>query len=226
MPANQRAAPTNEFHLASGLAWTPRFELKTWLKPSLVIPIDMPQANYPPALAKSEFNCAQCGVFAAQVWYVVAGRQGNWLDDQGAPQPHSIYRPDGGSRHFAIGPFNTTQLGVKVGMSVGGKAQSIPPGENDLVLHAFYASVCFHCGAPSLWHLDRMVYPTLGGVEAPNPDLRQDIRDDYREAASVFRLPLELRQASCACVCRSSASSLASLARTSTTISLRWSQRA
>ena len=144
-------------------------------------------ATYPPELGKSEFNCAHCGVFAAQVWYIAAGRQGNWRNDQGGPQPHSLPSPHGGTRHFAIEPFNTTKLGMKVGMSVGGKAQSIPPGENDLLLHDFYVSVCFHCGAPSIWRLDRMLFPSLSGVDAPNPDMRQDIREDYREAASVLQ---------------------------------------
>ncbi len=147
----------------------------------------MPQSAYPPQLAKSEFNCAHCGVFSAQVWYIVAGRQGNWRDDQSGPQPHSMPRPGGGTRHFAIEPFSSMQNGKKVGMSVGGKTHSLPQGESDLVLHDFYVSVCFHCGAPSFWRLDRMLFPTLGGVDAPNPDLRADIRDDYREAASVVQ---------------------------------------
>jgi hypothetical protein len=72
-------------------------------------------------------------------------------------------------------------------MGVAGKTHSMPQGENDLVLHGFYVSVCFHCGEPSIWQLDRMLFPTLGGVDAPNPDLRADIREDYREAASVVQ---------------------------------------
>lgn len=147
----------------------------------------MPQASYPPELGKSEFNCAHCGVFAAQVWYVVAGRQGNWRQDQENPQPHSFKRPDGGTHHFAIEPFSTTQAGKKVSMAVSGLAKAIPKGEDDLLLHEFYVSVCFHCAKPSLWKLDKMVFPSLGGIEPPNTDLAEDIRADYLEAASVVQ---------------------------------------
>ena len=147
----------------------------------------MPQDSYPPELGKSEFNCPHCGVFAAQVWYVVAGRQGNWQRDQSGQQPHSFACPSGGTHHFAIGTFTTTQNGKKVGMGIGGKAQGIPKGEDDLVLHDFYVSVCFRCSKPSLWNLAKMVCPSLGGVERPNADFNPDIRDDYLEAASVVQ---------------------------------------
>ncbi|MHB1401707.1 MAG: DUF4145 domain-containing protein [Thiobacillus sp.] len=147
----------------------------------------MPQASYPPELSKSEFNCAHCGVFAAQVWYVVAGRQGNWRQDQKNPQPHSFPCLLGGTHHFAIEPFNTTQNGKKVGMSVGGQVQALPKGEDDLLLHDYYISVCFHCAKPSLWNLDKMVCPSQGGIESPNLDLDEDIRADYLEAASVVQ---------------------------------------
>lgn len=142
---------------------------------------------YPPELGKHEFNCAHCGVYAAQVWYIVAGRQGNWRRDQVNPQPHSFPCPAGGTHHFEIEPFTTTQNGNKVGMSVGGRAHVIPKGENDLLTNEFYLSVCFHCAKHSLWNLDRMVYPPHGVVELPNTDLNEDIRADYLEAASVVQ---------------------------------------
>lgn len=147
----------------------------------------MRQTYYPPELGKSKFNCAHCGVFAAQAWYVVAGRQGNWRQDHGNPQPHSFPCPAGGTHYFAIEPFSTTQNGKKVSMSVGGSAHAIAKGEDDLLLHDFYVSVCIHCARPSLWNLDKMVAPSLGGIELPNSDLAEDIRADYVEAASVVQ---------------------------------------
>lgn len=147
----------------------------------------MTHKSYPPELGKPEFNCVHCGVFAAQVWYVVAGRQGNWRDDAGSPQPHSTPRPGGGTHHFAIEPFATIQNDKRVGMSVGGKAHAIPKGEDDLLLHDYYISICFHCTKPSLWELNKMVCPSLGGQEQPNTDLNNDIRADYLEAAAVVQ---------------------------------------
>lgn len=143
-------------------------------------------ASYPPELAKSEFNCAHCGVYAAQSWYIVAGRQGNWRDDEKHVQPHSIAKP-GGTRHFAIEPFSTVQNGRRVSMAVGGKAHVIPKGEEDLLLHDFYLSVCFHCGRASIWNLEKMLFPAHSGVGSPNPDLAPDIRADYMEAAAIVQ---------------------------------------
>lgn len=147
----------------------------------------MPQTSYPPELGESEFNCAHCGVFSAQTWYVVAGRQGFWQQDQGGPQPHSSPRPGGGTHHFAIQAFSATQRGKTVSMAVGGKGHSLPKGDDDLLLHDFYVSVCFHCSRPSVWNLDKMVAPSVGGIDLPNADLAEDIRVDYLEAASVVQ---------------------------------------
>lgn len=72
-------------------------------------------------------------------------------------------------------------------MAVGGKAQAIPKGEDDLLLHDVYVSVCFHCTKPSLWHLAKMVHPSLGGIESPNTDMSDEIRADYLEAAAVVQ---------------------------------------
>src|SRR5712692_5985524 len=44
---------------------------------------------------------------------------------------------------------------------------------------------CAHCGGIMIWHDEVMIYPDASGVPLPNPDLRQDIQDDYREAASI-----------------------------------------
>lgn len=147
----------------------------------------MSQPSYPPELAKTEFSCAHCSVYSAQAWYIVAGRQGNWRDDQDGPQPHSIPKVGGGTHHFVIEPFSATQNGRKVSISVGGKAPTIPKGDDDLLLHDNYISVCFHCGRPSLWERSRMVCPSRGAIEAPNPDLDKEIQEDYLEAASVIQ---------------------------------------
>lgn len=147
----------------------------------------MPHSSYPPELSKSEFNCAYCGVYSAQAWYIVAGRQGNWRDDGATPQPHSLPKLSGGTHHFAIEPFFSIKDSKRVNMSVGGRAQTIPKGEDDLLRHDLYLSVCFHCGEASVWSLDRMIWPVRGGVEQPNSDLSAEIQSDYAEAASIVQ---------------------------------------
>jgi len=46
-------------------------------------------------------------------------------------------------------------------------------------------AVCDHCGDYTLWHQDVMVYPDRGNAPPPNPDMPQNVRDYYEEAASV-----------------------------------------
>jgi hypothetical protein len=72
-------------------------------------------------------------------------------------------------------------------MAVGGRAQALPKGEDDLLRHDLYLSVCFHCGNESVWKSDRMIWPVRGGSEQPNPDLSAEIQSDYLEAASIVQ---------------------------------------
>ena len=58
--------------------------------------------------------------------------------------------------------------------------------------HGGYADIpnlmiawCTHCSQYSLWLNDKMIYPEESGIQMPNPDLRDDIKDDYNEARSI-----------------------------------------
>ena len=45
---------------------------------------------------------------------------------------------------------------------------------------------CEHCEAICLWHFDQMVYPNRGNAPVPNPDMPDDVKKDYEEAASIY----------------------------------------
>jgi hypothetical protein len=47
--------------------------------------------------------------------------------------------------------------------------------------------VCTHCHHFSIWLNNKMIYPNYVGVEPPNPDLNDDIKKDYEEAAYIFQ---------------------------------------
>jgi hypothetical protein len=47
-------------------------------------------------------------------------------------------------------------------------------------------ALCAKCGASSLWCSGVMVYPSGGTAPLPNPDLPQDIQDDYEEARAIL----------------------------------------
>jgi len=45
---------------------------------------------------------------------------------------------------------------------------------------------CIHCKQYSLWHLEKMIYPSTGGVASPNNDLPEDVKADYEEASTIL----------------------------------------
>lgn len=47
-------------------------------------------------------------------------------------------------------------------------------------------SKCELCNKICLWFFDRMVYPNRGNAPAPNPDMPDDVKKDYEEAASIY----------------------------------------
>ena len=46
-------------------------------------------------------------------------------------------------------------------------------------------SKCEHCDDICLWHYDKMVYPNRGNAPMPNPDMPEEVKKDYEEAASI-----------------------------------------
>lgn len=45
---------------------------------------------------------------------------------------------------------------------------------------------CSHCQQYSIWLNEKMIYPDFSSIQPPNPDLAQDIIDDYLEAANII----------------------------------------
>ena len=49
-------------------------------------------------------------------------------------------------------------------------------------------SICEHCGNFAIWHFDKMVYPNRGSAPLPNPDMPEEVKQDYEEAAGISTL--------------------------------------
>lgn len=49
-------------------------------------------------------------------------------------------------------------------------------------------ALCSHCGNFSLWYNEKMVYPFAGNAELANPDLPDDIKNDYNEAKDIVNI--------------------------------------
>lgn len=52
----------------------------------------------------------------------------------------------------------------------------------------FRISYCEHCGFPTIWHAETIVYPLNLTAEPPNADLPEDIVRDYEEARAILNL--------------------------------------
>lgn len=46
-------------------------------------------------------------------------------------------------------------------------------------------SKCEHCDKICLWYFDKLVYPDRGNAPPPNPDMPEEAKKDYEEAASI-----------------------------------------
>lgn len=59
---------------------------------------------------------------------------------------------------------------------------------NQYYLTDFLTAKCSHCEKFSIWLGDKMVYPLSGTVEMANPDLPDDIKNDYNEAKNIVNI--------------------------------------
>jgi hypothetical protein len=143
--------------------------------------------HFPPAIAEEQFNCPHCGVYAQQIWFLIAGRFGLWRPslDVPPPNPYTELPPKRKSHYFEVEPLQRYEGGKPFRVVVDRKAKFIPQSGQDLALHGFYVSLCTRCEEPTLWHNDEMMYPASGGIEPANEDLDVEIKHDYNEAASI-----------------------------------------
>lgn len=61
-------------------------------------------------------------------------------------------------------------------------------GGSSMHLTNFRTAKCDHCDNFSIWFNKSMVFPIVGNVEIPNPDLPKSILDDYNEAKNIINL--------------------------------------
>jgi len=47
-------------------------------------------------------------------------------------------------------------------------------------------SKCENCEQICLWYFSKLVYPNRGNAPIPNPDMTEDVKKDYEEAASIY----------------------------------------
>ena len=54
--------------------------------------------------------------------------------------------------------------------------------------HLVCLTQCDACDNIALWRYDKLLYPQIGLAPQPNPDLPEEVKEDYLEAASISNL--------------------------------------
>jgi hypothetical protein len=136
-----------------------------------------------PSIKEKAFNCPHCGALAKQFWHHLLA------DPLGSDStPISLTTED--AEHFGK-DIKDKEEAEKLRQWALRISKKLPFLENSKVdPYAFRVwnvaiSKCFNCADIALWLSDRQVYPEASTVMPPNPDLPDDAKFDYREAASI-----------------------------------------
>ena len=150
----------------------------------------LPVKYVPPSVRETAFNCPHCGALAVQGWYSTFSafrprdkRLPIVLDSEQRDRLVRAQReaPDG-PRQDAIDFFEEMAKGYPF---------LSDEQETHYGLRSLYnvsVSSCFNCKRIGVWIYDKMVYPQSGEATPPNPDLPEEVLQDYNEASRILDL--------------------------------------
>ncbi len=93
------------------------------------------------------------------------------------------YTPPG----FKVEAFNCPFCGAYSNQTWWGVAKYNPP-LSSFDVQQLQIAQCTYCSRFTLWFEGRMIYPFSGSAPHPNPDLPDEIKQDYEEARSIVNL--------------------------------------
>lgn len=140
-----------------------------------------------PSVEETAFNCPHCGALAKQFWnsiYLSARPEAQ-------PLPHIYTQKDIDNLELDKSLRSTDMqsmvdwldkmiLGYPLVESTSAAISSRHQLMNCNV------SRCYNCDRISVWVYNNLMYPVVGSVVAPNPDMSEDIRRDYEEAGAIL----------------------------------------
>lgn len=56
------------------------------------------------------------------------------------------------------------------------------------IINKLSSAKCSHCSEVSLWYEEKMIFPLIGNAENPNPDLPDNVMNDYMEAKNIINM--------------------------------------
>lgn len=146
----------------------------------------VPHPYKAPSVNEKDFNCPHCGALAKQFWHDIYAHK---LDDDRTPIRFTPEDVEVFSKNIenddARDGFRSwaERLARKLPFLAENTSHQYSYDVNNLSL-----SKCYNCGDISIWIADRLAYPQATAVPAPNADLPDEAKRDYREAASIVDL--------------------------------------
>ena len=140
-----------------------------------------------PSTGETAFNCPHCDALTTQVWY------GTYADAFGSNKTPRIVPHDKSGFEIKddLDPELREHLEKLLDRLATGRPFIEPRSGSiypDASLENVSVSKCYNCGDIAIWIHDRLVWPRRGNVALANPDLPDDIRDDYDEASAIIDL--------------------------------------
>ena len=118
-----------------------------------------------PALGSEAFNCPHCGAYSRRTWHRARTYEVDSKDIR-----------DSSDTQLSREQLILTMQSIGSSKALG---QQIP------AIGGLTISKCEHCGKPTLWLGEVILWPKHGTAPPPHPDLPEDIRRDYEEASAI-----------------------------------------
>jgi len=56
------------------------------------------------------------------------------------------------------------------------------------IINGYILGNCRHCNKYTVWILDKLAFPQTGTAPLPNPDMPEDVKQDYEEARNIVTI--------------------------------------
>ncbi|WP_243458889.1 DUF4145 domain-containing protein [Pseudomonas sp. OA65] len=141
----------------------------------------------PPSVCETAFNCPHCGALAKQFWFGLA------TVDKDEKYPLPLLVDEQSMKDSDLESIQNEQEREEHRTWLVKMVSGEPFRERrEKGAYSYYdlfnvsVSECFNCRKNSLWVYDKLYFPYKGEVPPANPDMPDDIRQDYNEAGSIL----------------------------------------
>lgn len=138
----------------------------------------------PPSVKETAFNCPHCGALARQFWLSV---HADSMKKDALPHVIDAKKLE----ELDLSHIEEKEERERLKKWAERKAKGRPFFDGtsqytEVKVNNVWLSRCYNCSELALWICERMIYPQRGVAPAANPDMPDDIRQDYDEASAIL----------------------------------------